>query len=313
VKELKEKNKHVKFVNKAPFVYNFKNYSVDAWLERMRGISDLLPSNLIDKLINYDMDGVKSHIIENIKRLKNVKNNISLDFLNCRHINYKEMLLNIRRIIYMNAHSSSKYKENELLKEKIKSSIKDIKKMMKHLYHLNKKYDTEEADIVNIINIVVISNSLHTPDLSGIENIPKEFIRENAEKLYDYVKSFVDGKYNQFLTPEEIDVFINKKREEYKNKKLKENQNLDIEENEIRRQMKAAGIMKANNEAGAAGAAGAANAAGDGGDAEADAAAEADVEGDVNDAYKDAEKDKDYNNKDNDNYNIYDDVDEDMD
>jgi hypothetical protein len=306
VKELKEKNKHVKFVNKAPFVYNFKNYSVDAWLESMRGISDLLPSNLIDKLINYDMDGVKSHIIENIKRLKNVKNNISLDFLNCRHINYKEMLLNIRRIIYMNAHSSSKYKENELLKEKIKSSIKDIKKMMKHLYHLNKKYDTEEADIVNIINIVVISNSLHTPDLSGIENIPKEFIRENAEKLYDYVKSFVDGKYNQFLTPEEIDVFINKKREEYKNKKLKENQNLDIEENEIRRQMKAAGIMKANNEAGAAGA------AGDGEAAEADAA-EADVAGDVNDAYKDAEKDKDYNNKDNDNYNIYDDVDEDMD
>jgi hypothetical protein len=180
--------------------------------------------------------------------------------------------------------------------------------MMKHLYHLNKKYDAEEADIVNIINIAVISNSLHTPDLSGIENIPKEFIRENAEKLYDYVKSFVDGKYNRFLTPEEIAVFINEKREEYKNKKLKENQNLDIEENEIRRQMKAAGIMKANNEAAAAGAA---NNEGDGGDAVD--VAEADVAGDVNDAYKDAEKDKDYNSKDNDNYNIYDDVDEDMD
>jgi hypothetical protein len=307
-KELKEKNKHVKFVNKVAFVYNFKNYSVDAWLERMRGKSDLLPSNVIDKLINYDMDGVKSHIIENIKRLKNVKNNISLDFLNCGHINYKEMLLNIRRIIYMNAHSSSKYKDNELLKEKIQSSVKDIKKMMKHLYDLNKKYDAEEADIVNIINIAVISNSLHTPDLTGIENIPKDFMRENAEKLYDYVKSFVDGKYNRFLTPDEIAVFINEKREEYKNKKLKENQNLDIEENEIRRQMKAAGIMKANNEAVDADA----NANVAGANA-AEGAAEADVEGGVNDAYKDAEKDKDYNNKDNDNYNIYDDVDEDMD
>ena len=315
-KELKEKNKHVKFINKAPFVYNFKSYSVDVWLERMRGKSEsLLPSNLIDKLINYDMDGVKSHIIENIKRLKNVKNNISLDFLNCGHINYKEMLLNIRRIIYMNAHSSSKYKENEVLKDKMKGSVKDIKKMMKHLYDLNKKYDAEEADVVNIINIAVISNSLHTPDLAGIENIPKDFIRENAEKLYDYVKSFVDGKYNRFLTPDEIAVFINEKREEYKNKKLKENQNLDIEENEIRRQMKAAGIMKANNDAAAvdAGAAGDAEAAEAGGGDEAADAADADVAGDVNDAYKDAEKDKDYNNKDNDNYNIYDDVDEDMD
>jgi hypothetical protein len=78
LKELKEKNKHVKYINKTPFVYNLKNYSIDAWLESMRRKKDmdLLPSNLIDKLINYDMDGVKSHIIENIKRLKNVKNNI---------------------------------------------------------------------------------------------------------------------------------------------------------------------------------------------------------------------------------------------
>ena len=47
--------------------------------------------------------------------------------------------------------------------------------------------------------------------------------------------------------------------------------------------------------------------------AEADVVADADAAGDVNDAYKGEEKDKDYNSKDNDNYNIYDDVDEDMD
>lgn len=298
-KEAKEKNKHVKYVNKAPFMYNFKTYSVDAWLESMRGkkdISDLLPSDLIDKLINYDIDGIKSHITENIKRLKNVKNNISLDFLNCGHINYKEMLLSINRIIYMNAHSSSKYNDNDVLKNKIVKSVKQIKKMLKHLYNLNKNYDAEEADVVNIINIAVISNSFHMPDLAGIENIPKDFIRENAEKLYDYLKTYVDGKYNRFLTPEEIAIFINEKREEYKNKKLKENQDLDIEENEIRRQMKIAGIMKANKDAPA-----------DTGD---DVAAVADTAGDLVDAYKDAEKDKDYNSKDNDNYNIYDDIEE---
>uniref|UniRef100_A0A6C0LH85 Uncharacterized protein n=1 Tax=viral metagenome TaxID=1070528 RepID=A0A6C0LH85_9ZZZZ len=298
MKEVKEKNKHVKYINKSPFVYNFKNYSADAWLESMRGKSELLPGVLIDKLINYDMDSIKSHITENIKKLKNVKNNISLDFLNCDYINYTEVLLNISRIIYMNANSS-KYNDNEVLKENIMNSVKQIKMMIKHLYNLNKNYNAEEADVVNIINIVVISNSLHTPDLSGIENIPKEFIRENAEKLYEYLKSYVGGKYNKFLTAEEIAVFINEKREEYKIKKLKENQDLDIEENEIRRQMKVAGITVVKDV-----------------DIDGEANAKADdvdAEGDMNDAYKGEEKDKDYNSKDNDNYNIYDDVDEDMD
>ena len=278
---------------------------MDEWLESMRGKSELLPDNLIDHLINYDMDSTKSHITENIKKLKNVKNNISLDFINCGHINYTEVLLNISRILYMNVHSSSKYKENDVLKGMVMNSVKQIKKMINHLYHLNKNYNAEEADVVNIINIVVISNSLHTPDLSGVENIPKEFIRENAEKLYEYLKSYVGGKYSKFLTNEEIAVFINEKREEYKNKKLKANQDLDIEENEIRRQMKVAGIMIVNKDVDGI----------DGdGDGEANAKADdVDAEGDINDAYKGEEKDKDYNSKDNDNYNIYDDVDENMD
>jgi len=297
-KEAKEKNKHVRYVNKAPFVYNFKNYSVDEWLEGMRDKSALLPNDLIDNLINYDMDSVKARIVANIKRLRNVKNNISSEFLNCSYINYREILLNICKILYMNAKThSADGGGGDVLKEKIMDSIKHIKKMINYLYNLNKNYNAEEADIVNTINIAVISNSLNYPDLSGIENIPKEFISDNAQKLYDYIKSFVEGKYNRFLTPEEIAVFINEKREEYKIKRLKENQDLDIEENEIRRQMKTAGI-KVNKEAEAAEA------------AEADEAG--DAVADVNDAYKGEEKDKDYNSKDNDNYNIYDDVDEDM-
>jgi hypothetical protein len=295
-KEAKEKNKHVRYVNKAPFVYNFKNYSVDEWLEGMRDKSALLPNDLIDNLINYDMDSVKARIVANIKRLRNVKNNISSEFLNCSYINYREILLNICKILYMNAKThSADGSGGDVLKEKIMDSIKHIKNMINYLYNLNKNYNAEEADIVNTINIAVISNSLNYPDLSGIENIPKEFISDNAQKLYDYIKSFVEGKYNRFLTPEEIAVFINEKREEYKIKRLKENQDLDIEENEIRRQMKTAGI-KVNKEAEAVEAVEAA------GDAVAD----------VNDAYKGEEKDKDYNSKDNDNYNIYDDVDEDM-
>lgn len=304
-KEAKEKNKHVRYVNKAPFVYNFKNHSVDEWLEGMRNKSALLPNDLIDNLINYDMDSVKARIVANIKRLRNVKNNISSDFLNCSYINYQEILLNICKILYMNAkthladgddgsNEGNEGGSGSVLKEKIMESIKHIKKMMKYLYNLNKNYNAEEADLVNTINIAVISNSLNYPDLSGIENIPKDFM---YDKLYDYIKSFVEGKYNRFLTPEEIAVFINEKREEYKNKRLKENADLDIEENEIRRQMKTAGI-KVNKEAVDA--------------AEADAA-DADAAADVNDAYKGEEKDKDYNSKDNDNYNIYDDADEDMD
>jgi hypothetical protein len=297
MKEVKEKNKHVKYINKTPFVYNFKNYSTDKWLESMRGKCELLPDDLIDHLIKYNMDNIKAHITDNIKKLKNVKNNISIDFINFGHINYTEVLLNISRIIYMNAYSS-KYKDSEVLKEIVMNSVKQIKKMIKHLYHLNKNYNAEEEDVVNIINIVVISNSLHTPDLAGVENIPNEFIRENAEKLYEYLKGYVGGKYSKFLTAEEIAVFINEKREEYKIQKLKDNQDLDIEENEIRRQMKVAGIMVVKDVAVADG------------EAKAD---DADAEGNINDTYKGEEKDDDYNSKDNENYNIYNDADEDMD
>lgn len=304
-KELKEKHKNIKFINNKPYIYNIDNYSVNEWLESMRGITELLPDNLIDNLINYEIDPVEKLIIENIQRLKKVKKNIGSDFLNCKYINYKEILLNICKILYVNVNSSSKYKDNEILKEQIMKSIKHIRKMIKkHLYNLNKikYYNDENADLINTINILIISNALNFPDLSGIENIPKDFIAYNSEELYEYLKTYLEGKYNKFLTPEEIAIFINEKREEYKNKKLKENQNLDIEENDIRRQVKAAGIIKDvyNVEDG--------NEAGDGDDGSRGGNA-----GDIDDAYKDEEKDADYNSKDNDNYNIYDDNDNDID
>ena len=194
-------------------------------------------------------------------------------------------------------------------------SIKVIKKMInKHLYNLNKikYYNDENADLINTINILIISNSLNFPDLSGVENIPSDFITYNADELYEYLKTYLDGKYNRFLTPEEIAIFINEKREEYKNKKLKENQNLDIEENEIRRQMKAAGIKDVYNvnddDNGENGENGDVDA--DDGDGGGGAGGN---EGDIDDAYKDEEKDDDYNCNDNDNYNIYDDNDIDND
>jgi len=314
-KEVKEKIKNIKYVSKKPFVYNLKNYSVDEWLQRMRDKSELLPNDLIDNLINYDIDAIKLVITENIKRLKNVKNNISSDLLNCKIINYKEILLNVCKILYINvislyiddeaeagslAAAIEDDPEAKLLIKRVKKSIKKIKKVIKYLYDLNKNYNEEEAELIDIINIAVISNSLNFPDLSGVENIPRGLIQENAEKLYEYLKNYLEGKYNKFLTREEINIFINEKREEYKNKKLKENQDLDIEENEIRRQMKAAGIKDAyankevDDDAGAAG-------------------ADAGNDGDIVDAYKNDEKDDDYNSKVNDNYNIYDDDDNDID
>jgi hypothetical protein len=313
LKEIKEKHKNIKFIKNKPYIYDIDNYGVNEWLESMRGISELLPDNLIDNLINYEIDPIEAVITENILRLKKVKKNIGSDFLNCKYINYKEILLNICRILYVNVNSSTKYNENELLKAKIMKSIKVIKKMInKHLYNLNKikYYNDENADLINTINILIISNSLNFPDLSGVENIPSDFITYNAEELYEYLKTYLDGKYNRFLTPEEIAIFINEKREEYKNKKLKENQNLDIEENEIRRQMKAAGIKDVYNvndsDNGDAGENGDVDVGDGGGGAGGN-------EGDIDDAYKDEEKDDDYNCNDNDNYNIYDDNDIDND
>ena len=153
---------------------------------------------------------------------------------------------------------------------------------------------------VNLINLLVISNSLNYPDLSGIENIPTDFISYNNSELYEYLKNYVEGKYNKFLTSEEIAIFINEKREEYKNKKLKDYQNLDIEENEIRRQVKAAGIIKDIYDG---------EDDGDDGDGAKNGDAKVD-----DDDYKDEDKDKDDDyNDDDDNYNIYDDNDIDND
>jgi hypothetical protein len=141
--------------------------------------------------------------------------------------------------------------------------------------------------------MLIISNSLNLPDLSGIENIPNDFITKKNEELYEYLKNYLDGKYNRFLTSEEIEIFINEKREEYKNKKLKENQDLDIEENEIRRQIKATGIMKdvynTNDDN--------------------DVKKDDNNLGNIDDDYKNEEKDDDYVANDIDTHNIYNDND----
>jgi hypothetical protein len=307
----KEKYNNIKYINNKHYTYNINNYNVNEWLESMRNGSELLPNNLIDNLKMEDFDFVRTTITDNIKKLKKVKKNINMEFLNCKYINYKEILLNICKILYVNINSSPIYKENDILKNKVFNAIKEIKTIIKHLYKLNKvrignydNYDDSEIgnDVdsdVNLINLLIISNSVNYPDLSGIENIPRDFISYNNSELYEYLKNYLEGKYNRFLTSEEIAIFINEKREEYKNKKLKENQNLDIEENEIRRQVKAAGIIKDIYDAGE--------------DGDYDEGEKRDENAKDDDDYKDEEKDDDYNYNDNDNHNIYDDDDIDID
>jgi hypothetical protein len=292
--EIKEKYNNIKYINSKQYIYNINNYKVIEWLESMRDISELLPNILIDNLINSEIDDVNTIITDNIKKLKKVKKNINTDFLDCKYVNYKEILLNICKILYVNVNSSSKYNDNELLKNKVMASIKEIKNMINHLYKLNKitYYNDEDADNIDTINKLIISNSLNFPDLSGIENIPSDFISYNASELYEYLKIYLEGKYNRFLTPKEIDDFINEKREEYKNKKLEEYKHLNEEEHEIRRQIKATGIIKDIYDG-----------------ANDDDVNVADGAANIDDDYKDEEKDDDYNNKDNDNYNTYNDND----
>jgi len=294
--ENKEDYNHIKYVNSKQYVYNINNYKVIEWLESMRNVSELLPNILIDHLINSEIDDVNTVITDNIKKLKKVKKNINTDFLECKYINYKDILLNICKLLYVNINSSSKYNDNEILKSKIMKSIKDIKNMIKHLYKLNKitYYNDDDADNIDTINKLIISNSFNFPDLSEIENIPSDFITYNANEMYEYLKTYLEGKYNRFLTPKEIDEFINEKREEYKNKKLEKYKHLNEDEHEIRRQIKAAGIIKDIYD--------------DEGDIDT-----VDNVADIDDDYKDEEKDDDYNNKDNDNYNTYNDNDNDID
>lgn len=299
--EDKEKYNNIKNVKNKQFTYNINNYDVTEWLESMRDVSELLPNNLIDNLKIEDFDSVRTTITDNIKKLKKIKKNINAEFLNCKYINYKEILLNICKILYVNVNLSPNYKDNDILKNKIFDAIKEIRTMMKHLYKLNKirlGNDDDDSEIgndvdsdVNLINLLVISNSLNLPDLSGIENIPNDFISYNNSELYEYLKKYVEGKYNKFFTLEEVAIFINEGREKHKNEILYRNQNKTIEDNELRRQVKATG-MKYDEED------------------NVDDAKEGDAK--VDDDYKDEDKD-DEENDDDDNYNIYDDNDVDND
>ena len=289
MKEDKEKYNNIKYINNKQYTYNINNYDVAEWLESMRDVSELLPNNLIDNLKNEDLDFARTTITDNIKKLKKIKKNINIEFLNCKYINYKEILINICKTLYVNVNSSPKYKDNDILKNKVFDAIKEIKTMIKHLYKLNKiksdNYD-DDAEIgndvdsdVNIINLLVISYSFNYPDLTGIENIPSDFITYNTSELYEYLKNYVEGNYNKFLTSEEIAIFINKEREKNKNVKLKKYQNKTIEDNELRRQIKATGIKY------------------DDIDDEDDAK---DEDAKIDDDYKDEEKDDDYNGNDDD-------------
>ncbi len=77
-----------------------------------------------------------------------------MEFLNCKYINYKEILLNICKILYVNVNSSHKYKENDILKKKVFDAIKEIKTMIKHLYKLNKinSDNSDDAEIGNDVD-----------------------------------------------------------------------------------------------------------------------------------------------------------------
>ena len=52
----------------------------------------------------------------------------------------------------------------------------------KYINFFNKNFT---GDLIQKINILIISNSLNFPDLSGIENIPSEFItKKNGNKIW---------------------------------------------------------------------------------------------------------------------------------
>jgi hypothetical protein len=73
-KEIRDKYKNIKYIDKKPYIYSINNNDVDKWLESMRDKSELLPNNLIDNIINYDIDNVETVITNNIKKQNIVVN-----------------------------------------------------------------------------------------------------------------------------------------------------------------------------------------------------------------------------------------------
>lgn len=227
-------------------INNNENIFFD-WLETMYDKNPLLPNNIIDELKNNSKN-INKIIESNINIMAKTARINNKDLVNnfmSKHINIKQILLNICKILFQ----YKKEYEDDNINLLVDKSIKYIKDIMKDIYKLNKVLNEDVVVDINRINLYILSRALCLPfSPESVENgkirseidLPREFVELNAKNIMKYMLNTFD--VSTFPTMEDNIDFLNKKREENKQKKLSILNDKTVEENQVISNLKKAGI-----------------------------------------------------------------------
>ena len=250
------------------YIYDMNNNSkiVRRWLDAMKGKNNsVFPDNIIADFENGNIKSIKNSIISNVGLLTKTSKHSGDEFIdsfnNVRKTgkggkggkeasNDKIKYLNIIRAILKNLYRHLRAEDNnEEIKVLLTNSIKDLRDIIIDLKELNKIYNDDIENEIEIINKYIVSRALCCPfnidnTLNGkiiSDIISSQYIYKITASVYEDVFKIIRIT---FPTLEENIDFLNKQREKNKQEKIKAFNKITVEENALIKELKKAGFKQ---------------------------------------------------------------------
>lgn len=253
------------------YIYDMNNNSkiVRRWLDAMKGKNNsVFPDNIIADFENGNIKSIKNSIISNVSLLTKTSKHSGDEFINNFNnvrktgkggnggkggkeaSNDKIKYLNIIRAIIKTLYGHLRAEDNnEEIKVLLTNSIKDLRDIIIDLKELNKIYNDDIENEIEIINKYIVSRALCCPfnignTLNGkiiSDIISSQYIYKITASVYDDVFKIIKIT---FPTLEENIDFLNKQREKNKQEKIKAFNKITVEENALIKELKKAGFKQ---------------------------------------------------------------------
>ena len=253
------------------YIYDMNNNSkiVRRWLDAMKGKNNsVFPDNIIADFENGNIKSIKNSIISNVGLLTKTSKHSGDEFIdnfnNVRKTgktgktgkggkeasNDKIKYLNIIRAIIKTLYGHLRAEDNnEEIKVLLTNSIKDLRDIIIDLKELNKIYNDDIENEIEIINKYIVSRALCCPfnidnTLNGkiiSDIISSQYIYKITSSVYEDVFKIIRIT---FPTLEENIDFLNKQREKNKQEKIKAFNKITVEENALIKELKKAGFKQ---------------------------------------------------------------------
>ena len=250
------------------YIYDMNNNSkiVRRWLDAMKGKNNsVFPDNIIADFENGNIKSIKNSIISNVNLLTKTSKHSGDEFIdnfnNVRKTgkggkggkeasNDKIKYLNIIRAVLKTLYGHLRADDNnEEIKALLTNSIKDLRDIIIDLKELNKIYNDDIENEIEIINKYIVSRALCCPfnidnTLNGkiiSDIISSQYIYKITSSVYKDVFKIIRIT---FPTLEENIDFLNKQREKNKQEKIKAFNKITVEENALIKELKKAGFKQ---------------------------------------------------------------------